>query len=126
MCTSLGGWVMPRDAFEAAIRADPALTHVMVVHCETSTGVLNPLEALADICRRHGKGLLIDAVASFGAIDIDAKRLGFQAVTVSSNKCMQAAPGIGWSVVQNAALENAKGNCSTHVLDLWDQNQHMD
>jgi len=47
-------------------------------------------------------------------------------VTVSSNKCMQAAPGIGWSVVQKTALENAKGNCPTLVLDLWDQNQHMD
>jgi len=114
------------EQFEAAILADPAITHVMVVHCETSTGVLNPLEALADVCRRHSKGLFIDAVASFGAIDIDAKRLGFQAVTVSSNKCMQAAPGIGWSVVQKTALENAKGNCASLALDLWDQNQHMD
>lgn len=114
------------DQFEAALRADPAITHVFVVHCETSTGVLNPLEGLADLCRTHSKGLLIDAVASFGAIDIDAKRLGFQAVTVSSNKCMQAAPGIGWSVVSKTALENAKGNCPTLVLDLWDQNQHME
>jgi 2-aminoethylphosphonate-pyruvate transaminase len=98
----------------------------MVVHCETSTGVLNPLQEVADLCRKYTKGLLIDAVASFGAIDINAKRLGFQAVTVSSNKCMQAAPGIGWSVVQNTALENAKGNAPSLVLDLWDQNQHMD
>ncbi len=114
------------EQFEAAFKADSAITHAMVVHCETSTGVLNPLEALSDLCRVHGKGLFIDAVASFGAIDIDAKRLGFQAVTVSSNKCMQAAPGIGWSVVEKSALENAKGNCPTLVLDLWDQNQHMD
>ncbi len=112
--------------FEAAILADPAITHVMVVHCETSTGVLNPLEELADLCKRHKLGLLIDAVASFGAIDISARRLGFQAITISSNKCMQSAPGIGWSVVQKTALENAKGNCPTLVLDLWDQNQHMD
>ena len=112
--------------FEAALNADPAITHVMVVHCETSTGVLNPLEAVADLCRKRALGLLIDAVASFGAIDLNAKRLAFQAVTVSSNKCMQAAPGIGWSVIQKTALENAKGNSKTHVLDLWDQNQHMD
>jgi 2-aminoethylphosphonate-pyruvate transaminase len=98
----------------------------MVVHCETSTGVLNPLEDIAAICRKHNLGLLIDAVASFGAIDIDAKKLGFQAVTVSSNKCMQAAPGIGWSVVQKTALENARGSSPSLVLDLWDQNQHMD
>ena len=112
--------------FEAAMLADPGITHVMVVHCETSTGVLNPLEEVADLCRKHGKGLLIDAVASFGAIPLDARRLGFQAVTVSSNKCMQGVPGIGWSVVQKTALENARGNCRTLVLDIWDQNQHMD
>jgi 2-aminoethylphosphonate-pyruvate transaminase len=112
--------------FEAAIIADPAITHVMVIHCETSTGVVNPIEEIAKVCRRHAKGLFIDAVASFGAMTIDARRLGFQAVTVSSNKCMQGVPGIGWAVVQKTALENAKGNCRTLVLDLWDHNQHMD
>lgn len=63
--------------FEHAIRADPAITHVMVVHCETSTGVLNPLEPVAAVCRRHAKGLLIDAVASFGAVPINAQTLRF-------------------------------------------------
>ncbi len=59
----------PREAaFDAAFTADPALTHLFIVHCETSTGVLNPVEAAAAACRSHGKGLLIDAVASFGAI----------------------------------------------------------
>lgn len=114
------------DMFEAALKADPAITHVMLVHCETSTGVLNPLEPVADICRAYSKGLLIDAVASYGAIPIDAKRLGFQAVTLSSNKCMQGVPGVGWAVVQKTALENAKGSSGSLALDLWDQNQHME
>ncbi len=114
------------DAFEAAIRADPAITHVMVVHCETSTGVLNPLETVAEVCRRHGKGLLVDAVASFGAVPIDAQALGLDAVMLSSNKCMQGVPGVGWAVVRTAALEAARGNRRSHTLDLWDQNQHMD
>src|SRR5215469_4865675 len=75
------------EQFEEAIVADPAITHVMIVHCETSTGVLNPLDPVAAVCRRHTKGLFIDAVASFGVMDIDARKLGLQAVTVSSNKC---------------------------------------
>jgi 2-aminoethylphosphonate-pyruvate transaminase len=112
--------------FEAALLADAAITHVFVVHCETSTGVLNPIEAIADVCRKHTKGLLIDTVASFGAIPISARRLGFQALTISSNKCMQGVPGIGWAVVQKTALENSRGNCKPLVIDLWDQNQHMD
>lgn len=114
------------DAFDAALRADPAITHVMVVHCETSTGILNPLEPVAAICRRHAKGLLIDAVASFGAMTIDARTLGFHALTLSSNKCMQGVPGVGWAIVQQHALEAARGVCRTLSLDLWDQNQHMD
>jgi 2-aminoethylphosphonate-pyruvate transaminase len=112
--------------FDAALQADPAITHVMVVHCETSTGVLNPIEAIAEVCRRHAKGLLIDAVASFGACALDAARLGYQAVVISSNKCLQGVPGIGWAVVQKTALENARGNAHMLALNLWDQNQHMD
>jgi 2-aminoethylphosphonate-pyruvate transaminase len=114
------------DQFDQALVADPAITHVMIVHCETSTGVLNSLDAVSAVCRRHTKGLFIDAVASFGAIEIDARKLGFQAVTVSSNKCMQGVPGLGWAVVQKTALENARGRGTSLVLDLWDQNQHMD
>lgn len=112
--------------FEAALQADPSITHVMVVHCETSTGVLNPLEDVAALCRKMSKGLFIDAVASFGAITLDAKALGFEAVTLSSNKCMQGVPGVGWAVVQKHALESAKGRSRSLTLDLWDQSQHMD
>ncbi len=112
--------------WEDALRADPALTHVFVVHCETSTGILNPLEPIAALCRRHAKGLLIDAVASFGAVPIDARTLQFDAVTLSSNKCMQGVPGVGWAVVRKDALEAARGVARSLALNLWDQNQHMD
>ena len=114
------------EQFDQAIVADPAITHVMIVHCETSTGVLNPLDTVSAVCRRRTKGLFVDAVASFGAVDIDARKLGLQAVTVSSNKCMQGVPGLGWAIVQNTVLENARGHGASLALDLWDQNQHMD
>jgi 2-aminoethylphosphonate-pyruvate transaminase len=114
------------EEFERAFAEDPALTHVMVVHCETSTGVLNALAPIAACCQRHGKGLLIDAVASFGAVEIDARQIRFEAITLSSNKCMQGVPGVGWAVVQKATLESAKGRGRSLVLDLWDQNQHME
>lgn len=111
---------------QEVLEEDPGITHVMLVHCETSTGVLNPLEEIADLCRRTGKGLLVDAVASCGAIPIDARRLGAQAITVSSNKCLEGVPGIGWAVVQKAALESGKANARSLSLNLWDQNQHME
>ncbi len=114
------------EQFAGALREDPTITHVMLVHCETSTGVLNPLEDIAAVCRTFGKGFLVDAVASFGAMPIDAMKLRLQGLSVSSNKCLQGVPGLGWAVVQRHALENARGHCRSLSLDLWDQNQHMD
>ncbi|HEV7265455.1 MAG TPA: 2-aminoethylphosphonate--pyruvate transaminase [Falsiroseomonas sp.] len=112
--------------FEQALKADPALTHVMVVHCETSTGIMNPIEEIAAVCKRMGKGLLIDAIASFGAFPLDAKALAFDAAICSANKGLQAPPGLAWIVAKKTALEEAKGNAHSLTLDLWDQNQHME
>jgi 2-aminoethylphosphonate-pyruvate transaminase len=120
-------FTLPTEAaFDAAFAADPAITHLFIVHCETSTGVLNPIAVAAAACQRHGKGLLIDAVASFGAIELDARVLRFDAVTISSNKCMEGVPGVGWTIVHKQVLESAKGVATSLALDLWDQNQHMD
>ncbi|MCX7323347.1 MAG: 2-aminoethylphosphonate--pyruvate transaminase [Hyphomicrobiales bacterium] len=115
-----------RKQFEDAINADPAITHVMVVHCETSTGILNPIEDIAQVCKAYGKGLLIDAVASFGIIDLDARKLGYDAVIFSANKGMQAPPGLAFVIAKKAVLEECKGNCHSLTLDLWDQNQHFE
>lgn len=112
--------------FEAALAADPAITQVMVVHCETSTGILNPIEEIAAVCRKAGKGLLIDAVASFGAFALDAKKLSFDAVVTSANKGLQAPPGTAWIVAKRSAIEEAKGNAHSLTLDLWDQHQHIE
>ncbi len=111
--------------FIAALEADPAISHVFIVHCETSTGLINPLDEVAALCRDRGIGLLVDAVASFGAMPIDAPALGLEAITVSSNKCMQGVPGIGWAIVQRRALE-AAGKPHSLSLDLADQANHMD
>ncbi len=111
--------------FAAMLEADPAISHVFVVHCETSTGILNPLDEVAALCRARGVGLLVDAVASFGAVAIDAPALGLAAITVSFNKCMQGVPGIGWAVVRRADLAAAQ-RPRTLSLDLADQARHMD
>jgi 2-aminoethylphosphonate-pyruvate transaminase len=112
--------------FEQALKADPALTHVMLVHCETSTGIMNPIEEIAAVCKRMGKGLLIDAIATFGAFQLDAKALAYDAAICSANKGLQAPPGLAWIVAKKSALEEAKGNAHSLTLDLWDQNQHME
>lgn len=106
---------------EAALTADQGITHVAVVHCETTSGVLNPLAAVAEVVQRQGRRLLIDAMSAFGALPLDARELFFDAVVASSNKCLEGVPGLGFCIARREALEEAKGNAPSLSLDLHDQ-----
>ncbi len=109
------------EALERALAADPAITHVAVVHCETTSGILNPVEAVAEITARHGRGLLIDAMSAFGAIPLDAATVPYDALVASSNKCLEGSPGVGFCIARRSALEAAKGNSPSLSLDLHAQ-----
>jgi 2-aminoethylphosphonate-pyruvate transaminase len=103
------------------LAADPSLTHVAVVHCETSTGILNPLEEIAAVVATHKRGLFVDAMSSFGAIDIDSRSIRFDGLAAASGKCLESVPGMGFVIVRKEALEQCKGNCHSLSLDLHDQ-----
>ena len=77
------------------LTADPSVTHVGLIHCETSTGILNPLAEIAAVVARHGKSLIVDAMSSFGALPIDAGTMPFDAQIAPSGKCIESAPGNG-------------------------------
>jgi 2-aminoethylphosphonate-pyruvate transaminase len=113
----------PVDAarVEQALAADQAITHVAVVHCETTSGVLNPVKAVAEAVQRQGRRLLIDAMSAFGALALDAREVPFDAVVASSNKCLEGVPGIGFCLARKAALQETRGNCPSLSLDLHDQ-----
>lgn len=106
---------------EAALAADPAITHVILCHVDTGTGVRNPIEEIAEVTRRRGVGLLVDAVASFGAFPIDVAALDPEAVITSPNKCLESVPGVGIVIARRAALEAAAGRSPSVVLDLHAQ-----
>ena len=108
-------------AIDALLTRDPAITHVFAVHCETTSGILNPIVELAELVQRHGKSLLIDAMSAFGAIPLDVTEAPFDAVAASSNKCIEGVPGLGFVICRKSVLEKAKGNATTLVLDLHDQ-----
>ena len=108
-------------AVETLLKSDKAITHVFAVQCETTSGILNPVEKIAALAQRHGKRLLVDAMSAFGALPLDAKRITFDAVAASSNKCLEGVPGLGFVIARTAALEKTKGNATTLVLDLHDQ-----
>ncbi len=108
-------------ALDAALAADADISHVAVVHCETTSGILNPVKAVADIVARHRRKLLIDSMSAFGALPLDADEVEFDAVVASSNKCLEGAPGMGFCVAREAALAMTEGNSPSLVLDLYDQ-----
>src|SRR5207344_3440977 len=89
---------------------DASITHVVLIHCETGTGVLNPLAEVAAVCQRHGKGLIIDAMSSFGALPIDAREVRFDALIAASGKCLEGVPGMGFVIIRKEVLARCEGN----------------
>jgi len=106
--------------------ADGSITHVGLIHCETSTGILNPLPEIADVVARRGKSLIVDAMSSFGAIAIDARKVAFDALVAASGKCVEGPPGMGFVFVRRSVLEQCAGRSSSLALDLHDQWTYME
>ena len=110
---------------ERALEADASISHVAFVHCETSTGILNPLHEVAQVVARCGRGLIVDAMSSFGALEIDARRTPFDAVVAASGKCLEGPPGMGFVIVRRAVLERCEGASHSLAMDLYDQWVYM-
>jgi 2-aminoethylphosphonate-pyruvate transaminase len=108
-------------ALDAALAGDSAISHVAVVHCETTSGILNPVEAVARVVQRHGRSLMVDAMSAFGAIDLDARKVPFDVLMASSNKCFEGVPGMGFVIVRESVLAACKGNAHSLTLDLYEQ-----
>ena len=108
------------------LKSDGKITHAAVVHCETTTGMLNPLEEIAELVKRHNRVLIVDAMSSFGGIPMDISKLGIDFLISSSNKCIQGVPGFSFVIVRKDQLMNCKGNSRSLALDLFDQWEQME
>src|SRR5256886_13412721 len=106
--------------------ADASITHVGLIHCETSTGILNPLPEIADVVAKRGRSLIVDAMSSFAAIPIDAKKIPFDALIAASGKCIEGPPGMGFVFVRRTVLEQCAGRSTSLALDLYDQWTYME
>ena len=111
---------------ERLLTRDPSITDVGLIHCETSTGILNPLPQIAEVVARHGRRLIVDAMSSFGALPIDAPTMPFDALVAASGKCIEGPPGMGFVFARRSRLEQSAGNCTSLALDLHDQWAYME
>jgi 2-aminoethylphosphonate-pyruvate transaminase len=109
-----------------ALAADKAITHVAVVHCETTSGILNPIAEISKVVAQAGRRLLVDSMSAFGALPVEAKNVTFDAVAASSNKCIEGVPGLGFVLCRVSALEKTKGNALSLTLDLFEQWQNLE
>ena len=114
------------EVLQTHLLADKSITHVVMIHCETGAGVLNPLQAVADVCQAHGKGLIVDAMSSFAALEIDARKVHFDALVAASGKCLEGVPGMGFVFIRKAILPQCEGNNNSLAMDLYDQYIYME
>lgn len=114
------------ETLKVLLEHDADITHVLVVHCETTSGILNPVEEIAKIVKAAGRRLIVDAMSAFGAIELDAKSVYYDALMASSNKCLEGVPGMGFAIIRETALEECEGNAHSLALDLYDQWKAME
>ncbi|OPH46970.1 2-aminoethylphosphonate--pyruvate transaminase [Paenibacillus ferrarius] len=111
---------------EEVLKVDSSITHVAVVHVETTTGMMNPVADVTRIAKAYGKTVIVDAMSSFGGIPIDMAALDIDYLISSANKCIQGVPGFGFIIARKEALSTCKGIARSLSLDLYDQWETME
>ena len=105
---------------------DAKITHVAMVHSETTSGILNDIESVAKAVKERGKTFIVDAMSSFGGVDIQVGELGIDFIISSANKCIQGVPGFSFIICRRDKLMESKGKARSLSLDLYDQWETME
>lgn len=109
------------DLVERNLDEHPGVTHVMMVHCETTTGMLNPIKEVGQLAKAAHKVFMVDAMSSFGGIEMDLGELRIDYLVSSANKCIQGVPGFGFIIARKDEMAKCKGNARSLSLDIYDQ-----
>ena len=109
------------NELDAALAGDRDITHVALVHCETTTGILNPLEAIGRIVAAHQRVFIVDAMSSFGAIPIGLRESSIDFLVSSANKCLEGVPGFCFVIARKERLLECAGRARSLSLDLLEQ-----
>ena len=109
-----------------ALEANPGVTHLSMVHSETTTGLLNPIEEVAEVIRGRGITFIVDAMSSFAGVPIDIKGLGIDFLVSSAIKCIQGVPGFGFIIAKKDKMLATKGNARSLSLDIYAQWETME
>lgn len=109
------------DAVARMLEKDPSITHVSMVHSETTSGILNDIQAVSRVVKAAGRTMIVDAMSSFGGIEIPVQEWGIDFIISSANKCIQGVPGFSFIICKRDALKACEGKAISLSLDLYDQ-----
>ena len=109
------------EEIELTLKNDEKITNVWVVHCETTTGIINPITEIGEIVKRYGRKYNVDAMSSFGAMPIDLKLNNIDFLVTSANKCLESVPGCSLVLAKKESLLETEGYARSLSLDLYDQ-----
>ncbi|WNS78483.1 2-aminoethylphosphonate--pyruvate transaminase [Domibacillus sp. DTU_2020_1001157_1_SI_ALB_TIR_016] len=114
------------QAIEQKMIQDPTITHVMLVHSETTSGLLNPVNTICRAAKKHGKITIVDAMSSFGGMGINMDSWGIDVLVSSANKCLQGVPGFGFILADEHLLQSRKGTSPSLSMDVYSQYETME
>ncbi|MBX3414351.1 MAG: 2-aminoethylphosphonate--pyruvate transaminase [Pirellulales bacterium] len=114
------------NRIDEVLAQDSSITHVAVVHCETTTGMLNPIQEIGAVVKKHHRSFIVDAMSSFGGIPMTMEDLSADFLVSSANKCIQGVPGFGFVIARRTLLEASAGGARSLSLDLYDQWAEME
>ncbi len=103
------------------LQENPSVTHVATVHCETTTGIFNPIREIGEVVERYNKTYIVDAMSSFGAVPVNLKECNIDFLVSSSNKCIEGVPGFSFTIASKESLERCKGQARSLSFDLYAQ-----
>ena len=113
--------IVTPEATEKLLEENPSITHVACIHSETTTGLFNPIETIGAVCKAHNKVFIVDAMSSFGGVEMNMQQMHIDFLVSSSNKCIEGVPGFSFALCKRTELEKAKGQGRSLSLDLYDQ-----
>ena len=113
--------IVTAEAAENFLQSHPEITHVACIHSETTTGLMNPITEIGAVCKKHNKIFIVDAMSSFGGVEMDMKKMQIDFLVSSSNKCIEGVPGFAFAICKRTELERAKGQARSLSLDLYEQ-----
>ena len=116
---------VPADVDRMLI-ADPAISNVAVVHCETTTGIINPIEEIGRVVRQHDKTYFVDSMSAFGAVLFDFEKCEIDFLVSSANKCIEGVPGLSFAICRRDSLDATEGWARSLSLDLLTQWQGLE